>query len=132
MGRMLVCLLVAVSVVAVTRAQEQGQPSVFRGGSDIVRAYVTVTDKDGRLVTTLRKDDFELRDEGKPQPITLFDASPRAIRLIVMLDVSCSMEGNLPLLQQGMVELVEVPASRRSRQDRHLRKRSGDHSHVHA
>ena len=109
MGRMLVCLLAAVSVVAVAGAQEQeqGQPPVIRAGAELVRAYVTVTDRDGRLVTTLRKDDFELRDEGKPQPITVFDASPRAIRLIVLLDVSGSMENNLPLLRQGTVELVK-------------------------
>ncbi len=106
MARMVVCLLVAVCVGAVTGAQEQGQP-VFRGGSELVRVYVTVTDKDGRLVTTLRQDNFELRDEGKPQPIAVFDASPRAIRLIVLLDVSGSMENNLPILRQGTIELVK-------------------------
>lgn len=109
MARIMICLLVALSAVSVSGAQEQGQgqPAVIRGGAELVRAYVTVTDKDGRIVTTLRKDDFELRDEGKPQPITLFDASPRAIRLIVMLDVSCSMESNLPLLRAGTLELVK-------------------------
>jgi Ca-activated chloride channel family protein len=81
------------------------QPPVFRGASDAVHAFVTVTDKDGRLVTTLSKDDFELRDEGKPQPITLFDNTPQPIRLIVMLDVSGSMEGNLPLLRAGTQQL---------------------------
>jgi Ca-activated chloride channel homolog len=81
------------------------QPPVFRGTSDAVHAFVTVTDKDGRLVTTLSKDDFELRDEGKPQPITLFDNTPQPIRLIVMLDVSGSMEGNLPLLRAGTQQL---------------------------
>ena len=108
MGRMLVCLFVAFSAVGARGAQEQEQgPSVFRGGSELVRAFVTVTDKNGRLVTTLRKDDFELRDEGKPQPIALFDNSPRAIRLIVMLDVSGSMENNLPILQAGTAQLVK-------------------------
>jgi Ca-activated chloride channel family protein len=104
---MMVCLLVAVCVIGVTRAQEQGQQPVFRGGSELVRVYVTVTDKDGRLVTTLRQDNFELRDEGKPQPIAVFDASPRAIRLIVLLDVSGSMVNNLPILRQGTIELVK-------------------------
>ena len=111
MRRILVCLLVATGGVIALGAQQQeqgpGQPAVIRGGTELVRAYVTVTDKDGRLVTTLRQNDFELRDEGKPQPIALFDARPRAIRLIVMLDVSGSMENNLPLLQQGVVELVK-------------------------
>ena len=34
------------------------------------------------------RDNFELRDEGKPQPTALFDNTPQPIRLIVMLDVS--------------------------------------------
>ena len=75
------------------------QTPVFRGSGDVVRVFATVTDRDGRLVTSLTQDKFEVRDEGKPQPITQFDNSPQPIRLIVMLDVSGSMEGNLPLLR---------------------------------
>ena len=75
------------------------QPPVFRGTTDIVRVFVTVTDRDGKLVTSLGQEDFELRDEGRPQPITLFDNTPQPIRLVVMLDVSGSMEGNLQLLR---------------------------------
>ena len=51
------------------------QQPVFRGEGDAVRVFVTVTDRDGRLVTTLARDAFEVRDEGKPQPITQFDNS---------------------------------------------------------
>ena len=69
------------------------------------RVFVTVTDRDGRLVTNLSARDFEIRDEGSPQPITLFDNSPQPIRLIVMLDVSGSMEGNLPLLRAASEQL---------------------------
>ena len=105
----MVRILVGVSlVVCLAGGDWRGpvqQPPVFRGASDAVHAFVTVTDKDGRLVTTLSKDDFELRDEGKPQPITLFDNTPQPIRLIVMLDVSGSMEGNLPLLRAGTQQL---------------------------
>jgi VWFA-related protein len=82
----------------------QQQP-VFRGASDAVRVFVTVTDRDGRLITTLQQNDFEIRDEGKPQPITLFDNTPQPVRLIVMLDVSGSMEGNLPLLRAAAEQL---------------------------
>jgi Ca-activated chloride channel family protein len=81
------------------------QTPVFRGGGDAVRVFVTVTDSDGRLVTSLAQKDFEVRDEGKPQPITLFDNSPQPIRLIVMLDVSGSMEGNLRLLRGAADQL---------------------------
>ena len=81
------------------------QQPVFRGTGDAVRVFVTVTDRDGRLITTLARDDFEVRDEGKSQPITLFDNTPQPIRLIVLLDVSGSMEGNLPLLRAAAEQL---------------------------
>ena len=92
-----------IAVIATLGATEQ-QP-VFRGTTDAVHVFVTVTDRDGRLVTTLSKNDFEVRDEGKPQPITLFDNTPQPIRLIIMLDVSGSMEGNLPLLRAASDQL---------------------------
>jgi Ca-activated chloride channel family protein len=81
------------------------QQPVFRAGSDAVRVFVTVLDRDGRLVTTLTQDKFEVRDEGKPQPITQFDNRPQPIRLIVLLDVSGSMAGNLPLLRGAAEQL---------------------------
>jgi Ca-activated chloride channel family protein len=87
-----------------SRPLAQEQP-VFRGASDLVRVFVTVTDRDGRLVTTLAKNEFEVRDEGKPQPITLFDNTPQPIRLVVMLDVSGSMTGNLQLLRAAASQL---------------------------
>jgi VWFA-related protein len=51
------------------------------------------------------QDTFEVRDEGKPQPVTQFDNTPQPIQLIVMLDVSGSMEGNLPLLRAAGAQL---------------------------
>src|SRR5262245_39475598 len=97
--------ILAASVVAGVVAAQQ-QPT-FRGTADNVRIFTTVTDRDGRLVTTLEQKDFEIRDEGKPQPISLFDNSPQPIRLILLLDVSGSMEGNLPLLRAGSDELFK-------------------------
>jgi len=89
---------------AVALAAPPQQP-VFRGGSEAVRVFVTVIDRDGKLVTTLTQDQFEIRDEGKPQPITQFDNRPQPIRLIVLLDVSGSMAGNLPLLRGASEQL---------------------------
>ena len=103
MARFLMCGILVVCAFGLHSAGQQ-QP-IFRGASDVVRVFVTVMDRDGRLVTTLTRDNFEIRDEGKPQPITQFDNSPQPIRLIVMLDVSGSMEGNLPLLRAAGVQL---------------------------
>ena len=104
MTRFFTCGALAACALGVLGAAGRQQP-VFRSTGDTVRVFVTVTDRDGRLVTTLGRDDFEVRDEGKPQPITLFDSTPQPIRLIVMLDVSGSMEGNLPLLREAADQL---------------------------
>ncbi len=104
MRRVLTCGALVACVVAVAGAAWRQQP-IFRGGSDAVRVFATVTDRDGRLVTTLTRDNFEVRDDGKPQPLTQFDNSPQPIRLVVMLDVSGSMAGNLPLLRAAATHL---------------------------
>lgn len=104
MKRFITCLVLSICVAGLTAVAGQQTP-VFRGVGDAVRVFVTVTDGDGRLVTTLAQSDFEIRDEGKPQPITLFDNTPQPIRLVVMLDVSGSMEGNLPLLRAAADQL---------------------------
>jgi Ca-activated chloride channel family protein len=105
-GTLAVAVAVCVCVAAVATPAATGRPqATFRAASDAVRVFVTVTDREGQLVTTLSRDDFEVRDEGKPQPITLFDNTPQPVRLIVMLDVSGSMEGNLSLLRGAAEEL---------------------------
>src|SRR4051794_17670538 len=82
--------LVSIGLAAglLTAAAAAQQHPTFRGGSDVVRIFATVLDRDGRIVTTLTKEQFEVRDEGKPQPLTQFDNTPQPIRIIVMLDVS--------------------------------------------
>ena len=102
-SRLALSFLIAAAASAGLLAQQQ-QPT-FRGGADTVRVFVTVTDRDGRIATNLTQDKFEIRDEGKPQPITIFDNSPKPIQLVVMLDVSGSMEGNLGLLRAGARQL---------------------------
>jgi Ca-activated chloride channel family protein len=104
MTRFLTYGVLAACVLGGLGAAGRQQP-VFRGTTDTVHVFVTVTDRDGRLVTTLTRDDFDVRDEGKPQPVTLFDNSPQPIGLIVMLDVSGSMTGNLPLLRAAAEQL---------------------------
>jgi Ca-activated chloride channel family protein len=106
MRRAVVAALLACAATLGVGTASQQQPT-FRTGSDLVRVFATVLDRDGRLVTNLTKDQFEVRDEGKPQPLTLFDNTPQPIRLVEMLDVSGSMEGNLPILREASDALFE-------------------------
>jgi len=78
---------------------------VFRTNTDIVSAYATVVDPEGQIVTNLTRDDFLIFDNGRSQPLIQFDSSVRPIRIVVMLDMSGSMMGNLKILRESAVEM---------------------------
>lgn len=65
----------------------------FRATIDTVQVNVTVTDANGRLITGLSSDDFEIFEDGAPQPITVFTDERVPISLGVLLDSSDSMRG---------------------------------------
>jgi VWFA-related protein len=63
-----------------THAQQQSQQQapqqtddVIRISTDLIQTDVTVLDKQGRFVDNLRREQFELLIDGKPQPITFFE-----------------------------------------------------------
>ena len=99
----LVTLLAAIVLTPQTAAS---QAQSFRSTADVVPLFVTVVEKGGRLVTDLSRDAFQILDNGKPQPITVFDNSPQPVRLIVLLDVSGSIADTLPLLRDACHALV--------------------------
>jgi VWFA-related protein len=49
-----------------------GQAGAPEARAEIVRLDVVVTDADGKLVRDLRREDFQILEDGKPQPITQF------------------------------------------------------------
>ena len=53
--------------------QPQAPAAVFRAGVDLVEVTVSVVDEDGRAVTDLTINDFDVRESGTPQEIALFD-----------------------------------------------------------
>src|SRR5436190_8304894 len=52
--------------------QQDPPQSVFRARVDSIGVDVTVTDKQGKPVTDLKAEDFEIREAGKPQTIDSF------------------------------------------------------------
>ena len=57
-----------VVLLAAVALQSPQQP-VFRSGVQVVEVDARVFDRDGRFVTTLTRDDFEILEEGAPQQI---------------------------------------------------------------
>jgi Ca-activated chloride channel homolog len=94
-------LLSLASFIVVTSAAALAQQPTFKSGARTVAVYATVAQKDGRLVTDLERDAFEIREDGKPQPITVFATDVQPFSVVVMLDHSGSMRGNSRLVEQS-------------------------------
>jgi Ca-activated chloride channel family protein len=66
---------------------------VFRSNVLTVPVTVTVVDGNGRLITGLTQQDFEIFEDGTLQVVTTFTNERVAVSLGVLLDVSDSMRG---------------------------------------
>jgi hypothetical protein len=56
-----------------TQPSPRSQDDVIRVSTELVQTDVTVVDKQGRFVDGLDRDKFELRINGKEQPIAFFE-----------------------------------------------------------
>jgi Ca-activated chloride channel family protein len=75
----------------------------FRARIDAVQVTVTVVAADGRLITGLTKDDFEILEDDVPQTITQFTDERVPVSLGVLLDASDSMRGQPIVDARGAV-----------------------------
>jgi VWFA-related protein len=98
-------LLVVCSLCITAYAQDQ-QPDqvgdVIRINTNLVQTDVTVVDKQGRFVEGLKAEQFELRVDGKPQPISSLDR------------VTAGTAKEARLARRGATNLPEVEAGRPS------------------
>jgi VWFA-related protein len=69
----------------------QEKPTTFSSDVNVVNVLATVRDKDGKLVTGLSKEDFELQDDGRPQKIAYFARqTDTPLTLGLLVDTSMS------------------------------------------
>jgi VWFA-related protein len=98
--------LVAILAVGCTAAMGAWQEPKFRAGTHTVSVYATVVDDTGRLVPDLARDDFEIRDNDKPQDLTVFANDVQPITIVIMLDRSGSMTWNYGLVRDAAEQFV--------------------------
>jgi len=93
---LLVPVILASAVLAASSSEQRRRRTtddVFRAGIDLVQMSATVVDEDGRLVGDLRREDFEVFEDGQRQTVTHFTRDRIPLSLGVVLDVSQSMYG---------------------------------------
>lgn len=96
--RLVLPAAIAAAWVAGAAAQQ-----VFRGGVEVVSLAVTVMDKDGRYISGLDREKFQVFEDGVLQDIVYFSREHQPIALTLLMDTSTSMELKLPIAQQAAI-----------------------------
>ena len=88
------------------------QQPTFRAAVDLVHFGVSVVDKTGKPVLGLARDDFQIVEAGKTQPIQFFSAgNPEEappLHIGLLLDTSGSMAGDLKDARTAAVKFVNT------------------------
>ena len=96
--------LLASVVIAVPALLWAGGQSRFRSSVDLVQVWVSVTDANGRQVTGLTREDFEIAEDGVTQPLTHFSGERVPVSLGVLVDSSDSMRGQAIIEARAAVD----------------------------
>src|SRR5262245_39632436 len=97
--------LIAGSSLLAGQERQASEPQ-FRTATNTVPIYATVLDSGNHLVTDLQREDFEVLDNGVPQPLVTFANELQPITVVMMLDRSGSVEDKFALVEQAANEFV--------------------------
>jgi len=76
---------------------------------DVVQLHVSALDKAGHFVKGLSKDDFSVKEDGKPEQITGFEvAENMPLNIGLVVDASGSMEKGMPFVHEASAELFKA------------------------
>src|SRR6188508_1489135 len=84
--------LTSVGIVAQS-SQPLRDQRLFRSSIELTSISATVTDRDGRLISDVARDDFEVYEDGQLQTISQFSHERVPVGLGVLIDISDSMFG---------------------------------------
>jgi len=103
---MAVFLVLATGIRA--RAQDPTQGTI-RVNVNLVLADATVKAKDGQIISTLKKEDFEVREDGVAQKLDVFSRDELPVNVALVLDLSDSIEPFLgPLRDASTIALAAL------------------------
>jgi Ca-activated chloride channel homolog len=97
---------VAASLLLCGSYPGHAQQATFRSDTRTVALYATVIDAQKRLVPDLTQHDFEIFDNDRSEAVDVFVNEVQPITVVVMLDTSASMTGNLKLLEQAAEQFL--------------------------
>ena len=98
------------AVAGTVRAQGANDDEVVRVASNLVVVNVTVTDANGKYVRGLKREDFQLFEDGKaqtPDTFSAFGGEATPFAAAILLDTSGSMEGRMTLARAAAIRFLD-------------------------
>lgn len=87
-----------------SRKQSQDEP--LKLNATLVQVPAVVTDRNGKFITDLSRDDFTLFEDGKRRDISLFSVLKQPFNAVLILDTSNSAEDRLRAIQKTAVDFT--------------------------
>jgi VWFA-related protein len=87
--------------------QELSEGDTISVSTTEVLLPVTVRDQSGTLVTGLKREDFRIFEDGREQPLTDLELRKAPVDVILMVDASSSVAGNLEDFRRAVEEFAE-------------------------
>jgi len=91
----LILAIAATARTPISGQQPSDRPSFVSGASELVVLPVTVTDRQGRLVSDLPQERFLVFDQGRQQDVVLFSSEDVPVSIALVIDDSGSMRSKL-------------------------------------
>jgi VWFA-related protein len=93
-------------VAAPDGPEEVDAGDVIRVDTTLVTIPVSVTDRNGRYIPNLRKEDFRLWEDGIEQSVAFFSSVDKPFSLVLMIDTSGSTRFRLEDIQDAAISFV--------------------------
>ena len=77
----------------------------------LVNLNVSATDRAGRAIPDLTKEDFAVYEDGVPQLISFFSPQQSPFNLVLLIDLSGSMRDEIDLIRETALHFLEVISS---------------------
>jgi VWFA-related protein len=85
-----------------------GDEDSLKLNSSVVNLNVVVTDRAGKALPNLRKEDFQVAENGEQQTVEFFAPSTAPFNMVLLLDLSGSIQDKLDVVKSSALKFIEV------------------------
>ncbi len=115
----LAVILIALSLVATpqtpapapaqnkTPEQDPQKTEIIKLDTSLVTVPVVVTDRYGRFIAGLSRQNFSVREDGTPQSIASFSSTEEPFNVALLIDTSRSTKGKLNVIRRAALEFIK-------------------------